>query len=75
MFFCGITDLNLEDKTIVKDNQTFWLAVKVERGFPAMVKCFWTGKSALKQEATWRKDMNIDYDEADVFEVFLKDIK
>ena len=60
---------------MVKNNETLWIAVKVERGFPAMVKCFWTEKTASKQEATWRKDMNIDYDEADVFEISLKDIK
>jgi hypothetical protein len=59
---------------MTKDIETLWIAVKVERGFPATVKCFRTEKSALEEEETWRKDMNMDYDETEVFEVSLEDI-
>jgi len=59
---------------MIKNDETIWIAVKVERGFPAMVNCFSTEKSALEQEEIWRKDMNMDYDETEVFEVSLKNI-
>jgi hypothetical protein len=59
---------------MIKNDETIWIAVKVERGFPATVKCFRTEKSALEEEETWRKDMNMDYDETGVFEVSLKEI-
>ena len=55
-------------------NESFWIAVKVERGFPAAIKCFRREKSALKQERKWRREMNLDYDETEVFEVSPKDI-
>lgn len=59
---------------MIKNDETIWIAVKVERGFPAMVKCFRTKQSALEQEGIWRKNMNMDYDETGVFEVSLKDV-
>jgi hypothetical protein len=52
---------------MIKNIQTLWIAVKVEGGFPAMVKCFGTEKSALEQEEMWRKDINMDYDETGGF--------
>ena len=56
-------------------NESLWIAVKVERGFPAVVKCFRGEKFALKQERKWRREINLDYDETGVFEVSQKDIK
>lgn len=55
-------------------NESLWIAVKVERGFPAVVKCFRNEKLALKLERKWRREMNLDYDETEVFEVSLKNI-
>ncbi len=41
---------------MIKNIETLWIAVKVERGFPAMVKCFRKEKPAFEQEEIWRKD-------------------
>jgi len=59
---------------MIKNIETLWIAIKVEWGFPAVVKCFRTEQSALGQEKIWRKDINMDYGETEVFEVSLKDI-
>lgn len=48
-------------------NDNLWVVVKVERGFPAIIKAFFTKNAALKQERVWRKQMNRDYDEAGIF--------
>ena len=51
----------------------FYVAVKVEPGFPVEVKGFKSEKSALKLEKMCRKEMNIDYDETGVFEVHINE--
>jgi hypothetical protein len=53
--------------------QTFWVAVLVERGFPTEARAFRKEKLARLQEKRWRKGMNTDYDDADVFEVAVED--
>jgi len=52
--------------------EKFWVAVKIERGFPVEVKCFRSAISAEKQEDIWRDSMNIDYDETGVLEAVVK---
>lgn len=51
----------------IQVNDELWLVVKVERGFPALIKAFFTENAALKQERVWRKQMNRDYDETGIF--------
>jgi len=46
-----------------------WAAVRIERGFPAELKIFYTEKAALKQERMWRKQSNPDYDETGIFQI------
>ena len=55
-------------------NDDFWVAVKVERGFPEEIKAFFTEKTALKQERIWRKQINFDYDDTGVFKIKLSEI-
>ena len=55
-----------------KEENIIWIAVKVERGFPAKVKVFHRERTALAQESLWRKNMNLDYDDTGVFEVTLE---
>ena len=43
-----------------------WVAVRVERGFPVEVKAFSKKTNAERQELSWRKTMNPDYDETGV---------
>ena len=54
-----------------KEKNILWIAVKVERGFPAKVKAFHSERSALIQERLWRKKMTLDYDDTGVFEVIV----
>ena len=51
-----------------------WVAVKVERGFPVKVRGFRRKHDAEKQERTWRKTMNLDYDESEVLPLVISDI-
>jgi len=39
---------------------------------PAKVKVFHRERTALAQESSWRKNMNLDYDDTGVFEVPLE---
>jgi hypothetical protein len=43
-----------------KEKNTIWIAVKVERGFPAKVKVFHSERTAFIQERLWRKKMNLE---------------
>lgn len=65
----GTRECSQPDSNDTRTEETFWVAVKVERGFAAEVGLFRTEKSARLQEEKWRKGMNIEYDDADVFEV------
>jgi len=56
-----------------KSEQTFWVAVLVERGFPTEARAFRKEQLARLQEKGWRTGMNTDYDDAGVFEVHVKD--
>lgn len=49
-----------------------WVAVRVERGFVSEVKAFQERKPALKQEKSWRRQMNPDYDETGVAKVSVR---
>lgn len=46
-----------------------WVAVRVERGFPAEAKGFSRRSHAERQERVWRRRMNPDYDETGVLEI------
>ena len=50
-----------------------WVVVKVFRGFPDKVRVFREEEPAQKQLARWRKGMNFDYDDADIFKVPIQD--
>ncbi len=56
-----------------KKEETLWIAVRVDRGIPTEARAFRSAKLALMQEKKWRKGMNFDYDETDVFEVQVED--
>jgi hypothetical protein len=43
-----------------------WVAVKVERGFISVAKVFESEKAASQTVSSWRKRLNLDYDEAEV---------
>ncbi|MDY6864233.1 MAG: hypothetical protein SV062_14765 [Thermodesulfobacteriota bacterium] len=49
-----------------------WVAVRVERGFPAEVKGYLQKTSAEKQERLWRRKINLDYDDTDVFDIIIE---
>ena len=46
-----------------------WVAVRVERGFPAEARGFSRRSDAERQERVWRRRMNPDYDETGVLEL------
>ncbi len=43
-----------------------WVAVRIERGYPAEVKAYSKLSQAELQARVWRKTMNPDYDETGV---------
>jgi hypothetical protein len=49
-----------------EENRQLWVAVRVERGFPAEAVAFRERSSAEQMEETWRDKMNPDYDETGV---------
>ena len=48
-----------------------WVAVRVQRGFITEVKAFIEEKPARRQELSWRREMNPDYDETEVMHVYI----
>lgn len=44
----------------------YWVAVRVWRGFPVEAKAFRKKIHANRQEHTWCRTMNPDYDETEV---------
>ena len=69
----GIKECSQHHSKASLKEETFWVAVKVERGFATEAVLFRTEKLARIQEMEWRKGMNIDYDESDVFKVSVQD--
>ncbi len=51
------------------NGQKIWVAVRVERGFVSDIRAFREKESALRQERSWRRRMNPDYDETGLAEV------
>ena len=49
--------------------QRIWVAVRVWRGFISDVRAFREREFAVRQERSWRRGMNPDYDETAVSEV------
>ena len=49
--------------------QVWWVAIFVWRGIPVKAKGYRSRELADKQVEIWRKDMNPDYDEADVLQL------
>ena len=71
---CSYGTTNLFPKMPAKKGNSpdrFWVAVKVERGFPTEVQAFCTQEMATKQETAWRRGMNFDYDDTGVFQTAL----
>lgn len=57
-----------------KQTESIWIVVKVSRGFPAMAEAYSDSQVAYAREEALRFNMNIEYDETDVFEVQIKDV-
>jgi len=71
---CSYGTTNLSPKILAKKGNSpdcFWVAVKVERGFPTEVRAFYTEEMATKQETAWRRGMNFDYNDTGVFQTAL----
>lgn len=49
--------------------QAWWVAIFVWRGIPVKAKGYRNRKSAEEQVEFWRREMNPDYDEADVLQL------
>ncbi len=49
--------------------QVWWVAIFVWRGIPVKAKGYKNRELADEQVEIWRKDMNPDYDEADVLQL------
>jgi len=56
-----------------QENEIFWIAVKVWRGFPDEVRGFKRKTDAEEQERRWREKMNPDYDETGVLPLIFID--
>lgn len=52
-----------------KNDQLFWVAVRIERGFPVEARGYRNRNLAEKQQRLWRKRINFDYDETGVLEM------
>jgi len=46
-----------------KHDDGIWVTVRVQRGFVSDINAFSDERSARRQEASWRRQMNPDYDE------------
>ncbi len=46
-----------------------WIAVRIQRGFVSDIRAFEEKECALRQERSWRRGMNPDYDETGVAKV------
>jgi hypothetical protein len=53
--------------------ETVWVVVYVYRGIPEEVRAFRTEEPAQKQLSKWRRKINLDYDDAGIFEVPIED--
>jgi hypothetical protein len=53
--------------------ETVWVVVKVWKGFSDEVRAFRMEEPAQRQLTIWRKGMNLDEDDADIFEVPIQD--
>jgi len=49
--------------------EVWWVAIFVWRGIPVKAKGYRRRESAEEQVEVWRKEMNPDYDEADVLQL------
>ena len=49
-----------------------WVVVEVSKGLPSRVEVFRREAAAEKREASWRRGMNFEYDDTDVFRVVPK---
>lgn len=52
-----------------RTQRKIWIAVRIERGFVSAVKAFQDEEHAVKQEKSWRRLMNPDYDETGIAKV------
>jgi hypothetical protein len=64
-----------EGKQMDSQEQTglIWVVVKVSRGLPAIVEAYSNRQAAHAREQMLRLNMNIEYDETDIFEARIKD--
>lgn len=73
MFLAGIEGYRQEIATVCNTNDSgIWVAVLVERGCVSEVRAFGDERSAFRQEALWRFQMNPDYDETGVSQVHVE---
>jgi len=54
-----------------RKDKTLWVAVRVQRGFVSDVRAYDSERSARRMERSWRRQMNLDYDETSVSNVHL----
>jgi hypothetical protein len=48
-----------------------WVVVRVQRGFISDIRAFREREFAMRQERSWRRRMNRDYDETGISEVIV----
>jgi len=53
-------------------HQKIWVAVHVQRGFVSDIRAFREKEPARRQERSWRRQMNPDYDETGIAEVCVR---
>ena len=51
--------------------QRIWVAIRVQRGFISDIRAFREKGLAFREERSWRRLMNPDYDETGVAEVYI----
>lgn len=57
-----------------KDSRNIWVAVRVQRGFVSDVRAYDSEKPARRQERSWRRRLNPDYDETFVSRVRVNEL-
>jgi hypothetical protein len=55
-----------------KRTERVWIVVKVSRGLPSLAEAYRDKKSAYAREQALRVNINIEYDETDVFETRIR---
>ena len=75
-YLIGMGDSWQEENIMSKErDRRIWVVVRVQRGFVSDIRAFRERELARRQERSWRRRMNRDYDETGVSEVLVNAVR